>query len=76
MLRLLKLVHFVGLQGRAGALPGLYSELGQPDGGEGGSVPQRYSGGSLLPAQLEDRTPGSQSKYTLLRDKPYFTPFS
>ncbi len=44
-------------QGGPRALPGLYSELGQPDRGEGGSVPQRYSGGSPLPAQLEDSTP-------------------
>lgn len=51
------------LQGRPGTFLGLRSELGQPHRGEGGTVPQRNSWSSSLPARLEDSAPRPQSKW-------------
>lgn len=48
-------------QGRPGTLLGLRSELGQPNRGEGGPVPQRNSWSSSLPARMADSSPRPQS---------------
>lgn len=54
------------LQGGPGTFLGLRSELGQPHRGEGGTVPQRNSWSSSLPARLEDSAPRPQSKWWLM----------